>query len=97
MVDLHFPDAGSLKAKRKDLSSLKAQVRGRLGVAVSEVGSQDTWQRSQLACAVTSGSASELDHAVDRLEEFVLARVPEGGASFERHAVSIQDLREGVG
>lgn len=96
MIDLHFPEAGSLKAKRKDLSSLKVQLRRRLAVSVSEVGDQDVWQRSQLACALTSGSASTLDQAVDRLEEFVLARFPEG-SSFERHTVSLQDLRGGVG
>jgi uncharacterized protein YlxP (DUF503 family) len=96
VVELHFPEAGSLKAKRKDLSSLKAQLQRRLGVAVSEVGSQNTWQRSQLACALTSGSMEQLERAVDRLEEFVLDRVPEH-ATFERHTVSVQDLREGVG
>jgi len=45
IVELHFPDAGSLKAKRKDLQSVKAQLHGRLGAAVAEVGGQDTWQR----------------------------------------------------
>jgi uncharacterized protein len=30
VIDLHFPDAESLKAKRKELSSIKAQLRGRL-------------------------------------------------------------------
>ena len=36
VIDLHFPDAGSLKGKRKELSSLKAQLRQRLGVAVGK-------------------------------------------------------------
>ena len=35
VIDLHFPDAGSLKGKRKELSSIKAQLHGRLGRAVS--------------------------------------------------------------
>ena len=29
VIDLHFPDAGSLKGKRKELSSIKAQLHGR--------------------------------------------------------------------
>ena len=33
VIDLHFPDAGSLKSKRKELSSIKAQLHGRLGAA----------------------------------------------------------------
>ena len=28
LIDLHFPDAGSLKAKRKELQSVKAQLQG---------------------------------------------------------------------
>ena len=39
VIDLHFPDAGSLKSKRKELSSIKAQLHGRLGAAVAEVDS----------------------------------------------------------
>ena len=34
VVHLHFPDAHSLKGKRKELSSVKAQLHGRLGLAV---------------------------------------------------------------
>ena len=47
VIDLHFPDAGSLKSKRKELSSIKAQLHGRLGAAVAEVDHQDLWQRAQ--------------------------------------------------
>jgi uncharacterized protein YlxP (DUF503 family) len=77
LVHLHFPDAGSLKAKRKDLASVKAQLHGRMGVAVSEVGHQDLWQRATLAAALTGGSLGVLEHATDRVEEFLLARFPE--------------------
>ena len=34
VIDLHFPEAGSLKSKRKELSSIKAQLHSRLGAAV---------------------------------------------------------------
>ena len=40
VIDQHFPDAGSLKSKRKELSSIKAQLHGRLGAAVDEVDHQ---------------------------------------------------------
>ena len=42
LVHLHFPEAGSLKAKRKDLASVKAQLHGRMGVTVAEVDLQAT-------------------------------------------------------
>jgi uncharacterized protein len=77
LVELHFPDAESLKAKRKDVQSVKAQLHGRLGAAVAEVDHQDTWQRSTLSVALTSGSAHELDRAADRVERYLIDRFPD--------------------
>ena len=91
LVHLHFPEAGSLKAKRKDLSSVKAQLRGRMGVAVSEVGHQDLWQRATLAAALTGGSIGVLEQATDRVEEFLLARFPET-CHVERTVASFSDV-----
>jgi uncharacterized protein YlxP (DUF503 family) len=92
VIDLHFPDAGSLKSKRKELSSIKTQLRGRLGVAVSETGYQDLWQRATLTAALTGGSLRRLAAAADEVERWVLARCPEG-ASVERLVASVEDLR----
>jgi uncharacterized protein YlxP (DUF503 family) len=77
LVHLHFPEAGSLKAKRKDLASVKAQLHGRMGCAVAEVDHQDVWQRATLAAALTGGSAAQLDQLVDGVERFLLERFPE--------------------
>jgi uncharacterized protein YlxP (DUF503 family) len=91
VIDLHFPDAGSLKAKRKELSSLKAQLQTRLGVAVSETGHHDLWQRATLTAALTGRSASVLGAAADNVERFVLSRCPDG-ARVQRMLVSVEDL-----
>jgi uncharacterized protein YlxP (DUF503 family) len=68
VIELHFPDAGSLKAKRKQLSSIKAQLHGRLGAAVSETDHQDLWQRATLTASLTGGSLRRLSAATDELE-----------------------------
>lgn len=91
LIHLHFPDAGSLKAKRKDLASVKAQLHGRLGATVAEVGHQDLWQRATLAAALTGGSASRLDQQVDRVERFLLDRFPEG-CRVERTLASFEEV-----
>ncbi len=91
LIDLHFPEAGSLKAKRKELQSLKAQLHGRLGCAVAEVDHQDTWQRSQLSAALTSGSLAQLDRQVDAVERWLLARCPDG-ATVQRFVTSAEDI-----
>jgi uncharacterized protein len=91
LIELHFPDAGSLKAKRKDLQSVKAQLQGRLGVAVSEVGHQDLWQRSTLAVAATAGSQAAAEEAADRVERLLVGRLPDG-VRVERMVASFQEL-----
>jgi uncharacterized protein YlxP (DUF503 family) len=96
VIDLHFPEAGSLKAKRKDLSSIKAQLHGRLGVAVSETDHHDLWQRSTLTAALTGRSASVLQNAVDNVERFLLARCPDG-VRIDQILVSVDELRGGIG
>ena len=92
VVELHFPEAGSLKAKRKELSSIKAQLRTRLGVAVSETDHQDLWQRATLTCALTGGSASTLTAAVDNVERWLHGRCPDG-VHVDRILASAEDLR----
>jgi uncharacterized protein YlxP (DUF503 family) len=92
VIELHFPDAGSLKAKRKELSSIKAQLHGRLGAAVAETAHQDLWQRATLTASLTGGSLAKLTAAVDELERWVLARCPDG-ARVERLLASVEDLR----
>jgi uncharacterized protein len=92
VIDLHFPDAASLKGKRKELSSIKAQLRGRMGVAVAEVDHQDLWQRARLTAAVTGGSLATLSAAADKIERWLDARWPEG-VRVERLVASVEDLR----
>jgi len=91
IVHLHFPQAGSLKAKRKDLSSVKAQLHGRMGVTVAEVGHRDLWQRSTLAAALTGGSVGTVESAIDRVERFLLERFPET-CRVERRVLSFEDV-----
>ena len=92
VIELHFPDAASLKGKRKELSSIKAQLHGRLGVTVAETGYQDLWQRATLTAALTGGSLRRVADAADEVERWVLARCPEG-ARVERLLASVEDLR----
>ena len=92
VIHLHFPDAGSLKGKRRELSSIKAQLRGRLGAAVAETDHQDLWQRATLTASLTGGTLHRLSAAADELERWVIARCPEG-AWVERLVASVEDLR----
>ena len=92
VIDLHFPYAESLKAKRKELSSIKAQLRTRCGAAVSEVAFQDLWQRARLTAALTGGSLHTLGTAIDGIERWLDSRWPEG-VRVERLVASVDELR----
>lgn len=93
VVDLHFAEAGSLKSKRKDLSSIKAGLHTRHGAAVAETAYQDLWQRARLTVSLTAGSPAGLSSAVDRVERWLEARCPDG-VSVERILASVEDLRD---
>src|SRR5438270_6425686 len=92
VIDLHFPEVGDLKGKRKELSSIKAQLHGRLGVAVSETDHQDLWQRATLTAALTGGDLGTLSTAADRVERWLHSRCGDG-VRVERLLVSVEELR----
>jgi uncharacterized protein YlxP (DUF503 family) len=90
-VHLHFPDAGSLKAKRAQLNRVKAHLRERMGASVAEVAYQDTWQRSTLAVAFAEGSPARCEEAADRVARMLDASLPDGVRT-ERLIASWEDL-----
>jgi uncharacterized protein YlxP (DUF503 family) len=89
-VELHFPDSGSLKAKRKYVKSAKAQLQNRFGASVAEVDHHDLWQRSRLTIACSARELGEAERLLDAAErylngqEFLLARA-------ERDVVTLED------
>lgn len=90
-IHLHFPDNGSLKGKRKEITSLKAQLQRRFGAAVSETEHHDLWQRATLSAALVGGEAGTVDDAAAKLERFVLSRFPDG-VWVERCVASADEL-----
>ena len=90
-IELHFPENGSLKGKRRELSSLKAQLHRRFGAAVAETAHHDLWQRAGLTAALVGRDAGLLrDRAAD-VERYVWGMFPEG-ATVERQLISTEDL-----
>ena len=53
-LHLHYGESQDLKGKRKELQSLKEQLRHRFGASVAETDYQDLWQRSTVSAAVSS-------------------------------------------
>jgi uncharacterized protein YlxP (DUF503 family) len=95
LIELHFPDAGSLKGKRKELAPVKALLHQRLGWAVSEVDHHDLWQRATLAAALTGRTATQVEEAADRAVRTLDERFPQG-VVVHRTVVSL-DEHGGIG
>jgi uncharacterized protein len=90
-IHLHFPDNGSLKGKRKELSSLKAQLQRRFGAAVAETNHHELWQRSELTAALVGREAAPLTNKAAALERYVISMFPDS-ARVECRLVSREDL-----
>ena len=70
-VELHFPEAGSLKGKRKHVKSAKAQLQNRFGASVAEVDHHDLWQRCALTAAFVARDAGEAEDLAERAESWL--------------------------
>jgi uncharacterized protein YlxP (DUF503 family) len=90
-IHLHFPENGSLKGKRKELLSLKAQLQRRFGASVAETDHQDLWQRSTLSVALVGRDIHSLDEAAAKLSRYVDSQFPDG-VRIERGTVSAEEV-----
>jgi len=70
-AELHFPEAGSLKAKRHHLRSARDNLRNRFGASVAEVDHHDLWQRATLTVACVSRSAQEAEELAAGAERWL--------------------------
>lgn len=67
-LNLHIPNAHSLKEKRKQIKSLKDRLSHRFNASVAEVGELDSWQKSVIALCLLSNDKSYLDKQFSLVE-----------------------------
>src|SRR5918997_6535302 len=89
-VELHFPEAGSLKGKRKHVKSAKAQLQNRFGASVAEVDHHELWQRAGLTVACVAREYGEAERLLADAERYL------GGQEWEvvrveREVVGVDD------
>lgn len=70
-IEIHIPASGSLKEKRKVVKHLVESARTRFGVAASEVGHQERWQRSELGFAAVGSSPGQVEEVLRTVERYV--------------------------
>jgi uncharacterized protein YlxP (DUF503 family) len=85
-LELHIPDAQSLKDKRQVLRSLKDRLRAKFNVAVAELDYQDTWQRSVVGIVTLS---NEEQHVQESLQQVLAEADRMLGPVLISHAVEL--------
>jgi uncharacterized protein len=89
-VELHFPEASSLKGKRKHVLSAKAQLQHRFGASVAEVDHHDVWQRARLTLSCVAREYGEAQRLLDGAERFLSGQEFELGR-VEREVVTLDE------
>lgn len=89
-VELHFPEAGSLKGKRKELLSAKAQLQRRFGASVAEVDHHELWQRARLTVSCVARGYREAEELLDGAERYLAGQAFEVGGR-QRQVVTLDD------
>ncbi|SRR5579884_4084865 len=95
-VELHFPESGSLKGKRRYVRSAKVQLQQRFGASVAEVDHHDLWQRSRLLVACAARGHRELQELLDGAERYLAGQAWEL-VHVERRVVTDADEPDAFG
>jgi uncharacterized protein len=66
-LEIHIPDAQSLKDKRQVLRSLKDRLRSHYNVAVAELEHQELWQRLRVGVVSISGDGKFLEGCLEAI------------------------------
>jgi len=70
-LDVRVGSSNSLKDKRRVIKSLTTRIRNSFNVSISEVGSQDLWQRSELGVAFLTTEVRFAQSVLAKIVDFV--------------------------
>ena len=89
-AELHLPENRSLKGKRKELLSVKAQLQRRFGASVAEVDHHELWQRARLTLSCVGREHREVEELLAGAERYLAGQAFELGL-IERELVTLDD------
>ncbi len=70
-IELHIPDANSLKGKRQVLKSLKDKIRLKFNVSIAEVDENELWQKAILGVSCIGNGNSHINAMLDKVIDFI--------------------------
>ena len=66
-VELHFPDAQSLKGKRKILVSLITKLQNQFNISIAEIDENHLWQKAILGIASVANETARVNQTLDHV------------------------------
>jgi uncharacterized protein len=66
-LELHLPEAQSLKDKRQVVRSLKERLRAHFNVAVAELDFEEVWQRSVVGVVTLSNEEQHVEESLQKV------------------------------
>jgi uncharacterized protein len=67
LITLRLHDCRSLKAKRKVVKSMINRLRNNFNASVSEVGSNDIYQKAEIGFSLVGNDAGLINSKIDKL------------------------------
>jgi hypothetical protein len=80
-LDLHIPEANSLKSKRMVIKSLTDRIKNKFNVSVAEVDANNLWQRSVIGIAYVANETLIINKVFEKIRTLV----------FNTHSVELID------
>jgi uncharacterized protein YlxP (DUF503 family) len=71
-LDLHIPEAHSLKSKRLVIKSLIDRIKNKFNVSIAEVDANDLWQRSVIGIALVANETQFINKVFEQIKNVVL-------------------------
>jgi uncharacterized protein YlxP (DUF503 family) len=77
-IHLHIPGCSSLKEKRGRIKPLIARLHREFNLSVAEIGLQDKWQETIIACAMVGNERGHLESALQTVAKWVQGNWTDG-------------------
>jgi uncharacterized protein YlxP (DUF503 family) len=77
-IQLRLPGCRSLKEKRSQIKPLLAQIHRKFNVSVAEVGLQDKWSASEIACCMLGNDNAHLQRSLMTVRKWIEANWRDG-------------------
>jgi uncharacterized protein YlxP (DUF503 family) len=72
-LDLHIPEANSLKTKRMVIKSLIDRIKNKFNVSVAEVDANNLWQRSVIGIAYVANETVIINKVFEKIRNLILS------------------------